>query len=168
MDVKIEKIVNKLDLLPHPEGGFYKETYRSGGVIPKETLGHEFSGARNYCTAIYFLLTSNNFSAFHRIKQDEIWHFYTGSSLYVHVIDPNGLYTKYTVGTNFEKGEQPQLLVPAGCWFASSVKDDSSYSLVGCTVSPGFDFNDFELAKREDLIAAYPDYKDVITQFTRI
>ncbi len=167
MDKRISEIVGKLQMNPHPEGGFYKETYRSKESIPQKVLGNKFAGERNYCTAIYFLLTSDNFSAFHRIKQDEIWHYYEGSSLYVHVIDLNGEYKRYAVGMDLNHGELPQLIVPAGCWFASSVKNDSSYSLVGCTVSPGFDFDDFELAQRKELIQEYPKYKDVITQLTR-
>ena len=164
---RINKLVDVLKLLPHPEGGFYKETYRSDGLIPSGVLGSDFSGDRNYCTAIYFLLTSDNFSAFHRIKQDEIWHFYEGSPLYVHVIDDKGLYTKHTVGLDIENGSLPQLVVPAGAWFASSVKDSHSYSLVGCTVSPGFDFKDFDLADRKLLISEYPQHQKVIQSLTR-
>ncbi len=168
MDKKIDEIVKILDMNPHPEGGFYKETYRSNDIIKKHALDNKFTGDRNYCTAIYFLLTSDNFSAFHRIKQDEIWHYYQGSPLYVHVIDHNGEYKRYVVGINLDQGALPQLVVPAGCWFASSVKDANSYSLVGCTVSPGFDFEDFELAERKSLVQEYPKYNEVITQFTRI
>lgn len=167
MNTRIEKIVQKLDMNSHPEGGFYKETYRSEGVIPQQILSKEFKGERNYCTAIYFLLTSDNFSAFHKINQDEIWHYYEGSSLFVHVIDLEGKYHRYSVGINLDEGELPQLAVPAGCWFASSVKKEDSYSLVGCTVSPGFDFDDFELGDKKDLIQQFPEYKDVITQYTR-
>ncbi|TPN84758.1 cupin domain-containing protein [Aquimarina algicola] len=168
MSLDLKNIIDRLDLSPHPEGGFYKETYRSKGDIPQSVLGANFTGERSYCTGIYFLLTSDNFSAFHRIKQDEIWHYYKGSSLYVHVITPKGVYKKYAVGTNFDEGEVPQLVVPAGYWFASSVKDESSYSLVGCTVSPGFDFEDFEMASRDQLINQYPDHQKVITQYTRM
>ncbi|WP_299606820.1 cupin domain-containing protein [uncultured Aquimarina sp.] len=167
MNDDIRNIVAKLDMKPHPEGGFYKETYRSDGVIPKNALEDKFSGARNYCTGIYFLLTSENFSAFHRIQQDEMWHFYGGSSLYVHVIDANGLYTCHAVGMNLDEGEKPQLVVPAGCWFASSVKENNHYSFVGCTVSPGFDFEDFELAERNKLIQEFPAHKETITRYTR-
>jgi hypothetical protein len=167
MNTRIEKIVQKLDMNPHPEGGFYKETYRSKGIIPQHVLGEAYNGERNYCTAIYFLLTSDNFSAFHKINQDEIWHYYEGASLFVHVIDLEGEYRRYSVGMNLEEGELPQLVVPAGCWFASSVKKENSYSLVGCTVSPGFDFDDFELAERKDLIQQFPKHKDVITRLTR-
>ena len=168
MKQDIKTIVENLNMAPHPEGGFYKETYRSTDTIPQGVLGDEFTGDRNYCTGIYFLLTSLNFSAFHRIKQDEMWHYYTGSSLYVHVIDPNGNYHRQTLGINFENGELPQYVVPAGSWFASSVKDEDSFSLVGCTVAPGFDFDDFELANRKSLIEIFPDHKELISQYTRI
>ncbi len=168
MSEEIREIVNNLELSPHPEGGFYKEVYRSDGMISQESLGTNFSGSRNYCTSIYFLLTSDNFSAFHRIKQDEIWHHYKGVSLYVHVIDREGRYQKYSVGKHFDKGESPQLIVPAGSWFASSVKEQSGYSLVGCTVAPGFDFDDFELANRQELVDQFPEHNEVIKQYTRV
>jgi len=93
---EINNIVEHLEMLPHPEGVFFKEVYRSEGIIPKEGF-QDFSGDRNFCTSIYFLLTSDNFSAFHRIKQYEIWHFYKGSPLYVHVIDKEGRYTRHEV-----------------------------------------------------------------------
>lgn len=168
MKMDIETIVSNLDLLPHPEGGFYKEVYRSENILTKDALPSEFSGDRNYCTSIYFLLTSDNFSAFHRIKQDEVWHFYAGANLIVHVIDEKGNYTANPVGMDIEKGVQPQFVVPAGCWFASSVAEPNSYALVGCTVAPGFDFEDFELANRDSLIQAYPAHKTIITQLTRV
>lgn len=166
MESEISYLVEQLELLPHPEGGFYKETYRSSQLISKEAL-HGFSGDRNFCTSIYFLLTSANFSAFHRIKQDEIWHFYKGSPLLVHVIDQQGNYTCHEVGMDLVKGQCPQLTVPAGCWFASSVKEPDSYSFVGCTVAPGFDFEDFELARRSDLIAEFPQHAIIINELTR-
>ncbi len=167
MNKEVGKIVEKLEMKAHPEGGFYKETYRSEGVIPKDVLAGDFSGDRNYCTGIYFLLTSDNFSAFHKIKQDEMWHYYAGSSLYVHVITPEGKYIKYAVGMNLDQGESPQLVVPANSWFASSVKDNQGYSFVGCTVSPGFDFDDFVLAERNFLIKQYPDHSEIISKYTR-
>ncbi|AXG70985.1 hypothetical protein KORDIASMS9_03240 [Kordia sp. SMS9] len=167
MNPAINKLVQNLQLLPHPEGGFYKEVYRSKTMIPKEALPANFSGDRSYCTSIYFLLTSENFSAFHRIKQDEIWHFYGGSSLSVHVMDASGTYTEYKVGMDFDNGEQPQLVVPAGCWFASSVAKKDSYAFVGCTVAPGFDFDDFELADRAALQEEYPQHSDIIHKLTR-
>lgn len=167
MSQEINQLVESLQLLPHPEGGFYKEVYRSETMIPKAALLDNFSGDRSYCTSIYFLLTSENFSAFHRIKQDEIWHFYGGSSLSVHVIDASGAYVEHKVGMDFNNGEQPQLVVPAGCWFASSVSKKDSYAFVGCTVAPGFDFDDFELADRNTLQEEYPEHKDIIHRLTR-
>ncbi len=166
MSVEVTQIVSKLEMSPHPEGGFYKEVYRSEGIIPKDSL-QGFSGDRNFCTSIYFLLTSDNFSAFHRIKQDEVWHFYKGSPLYVHVIDPQGKYTRHEIGLDLENGQEPQLTVPKGCWFASSVKNENDFCFVGCTVAPGFDFQDFELADRNSLIENYPQHTSIIKSLTR-
>lgn len=166
LQIDIDEIVDLLELQSHPEGGFYKETYRSEQLIPQEALKY-FSGDRNFCTSIYFLLTSDNFSAFHRIKQDEIWHFYKGSPLYVHVIYPNGDYVRHVVGMDLNKRQLPQLTVPAGCWFASCVKNQDDYSFVGCTVAPGFDFDDFELATADSLSKEYPQHEEIIKQLTR-
>lgn len=164
---KIETIVRTFNMLPHPEGGFYKETYRSKELISKEALTGSFSGDRNYSTAIYFLITEGNFSAFHRIKQDEIWHFYHGDALEVHVIYPDGNYHCHKVSNKITSDDVPQLVVPAGSWFASTVEKGGKYAFVGCTVAPGFDFADFELAERETLLKTYPQYKKVIEQLTR-
>jgi len=166
MNTDYLSIVEQLKLEAHPEGGFYKEVYRSEGIISKNALS-QFSGDRNFCTSIYFLLTSDNFSGFHRIKQDEIWHFYSGSPLAIHVIDKNGVYTKHTVGMNFSENQLPQFTVPAGCWFASSVEKEGSYSFVGCTVAPGFDFDDFELAERNQLTQLYPQHAEIIEKLTK-
>lgn len=165
---KVNQLIKSLDLLPHPEGGFYKETYRSEGFISKNALPNPFNGDRSYCTGIYFLLTSNTFSAFHRIKQDEMWHFYDGGTLLVHVITPEGVYYTINLGKNFENGEVPQAVVPAGCWFGATVKNQEDYSLVGCTVSPGFDFEDFELAKQNELSQIFPQHHSIIKALTRI
>jgi predicted cupin superfamily sugar epimerase len=167
MENYIKELVQKFDLLPHPEGGYYKEVYRSEGVIAQSQLGNQFSGDRNYCTSIYFLLTSANFSGFHRIKQDEVWHFYQGSPLQIHVIHPNGQYELHRIGFDLTQNLTPQFVVPAGAWFASSVENENDFSLVGCTVAPGFDFDDFELAKRTELIALYPQHAQIITQLTK-
>lgn len=163
---EVKHLRDKFQLIPHPEGGFFRETYRSAGVIPAHALP-AFPGQRNYCTAIYFLLTSDNFSAFHRIRQDEVWHFYGGAPLHVHVLDAEGNYTCNEVGMDIGNGATPQLVVPAGCWFASDVKEPDSYSFVGCTVAPGFDFADFELAGRAELIEAHPRHSGIITRLTR-
>jgi len=164
---KAQDIIEKLNLLPHPEGGFFKETFRSKGSISKDELGNGYSGPRSYSTAIYFLLTSDSFSAFHRIKQDEFWHHYDGAAINVHVIDPDGNYSCTVVGKDYNNGEVPQFVVEGGCWFASEVHNNDEFSLVGCTVSPGFDFNDFELADKDKLTELYPEHKDVISRLTR-
>lgn len=164
---RIRDIIERLELLPHPEGGYFKETYRSDISIDKQALPSPFKSNRNFCTAIYFLLTSDNFSAFHKIKQDEIWHFYGGSPISLHIITKEGYYAKHLIGPNLENGEVPQFVVKGGDWFASEVETPDSFGLAGCTVSPGFDFEDFEMAKRQDLINRYPEMREVITRLTR-
>jgi uncharacterized protein len=163
------QIAAQLQLLPHPEGGFYKETYRSTGSIPQSALAG-FNGSRSYGTGIYFMLTGGNFSAFHRIKSDELWHFYDGSVCQVHVIHLDGTYQQINLGRDIAAGQVYQALVPAGAWFASHciASADDAYSLVGCTVSPGFDFADFEMATRNALISAYPQHSQIITALTRL
>ncbi|MCU4154492.1 cupin domain-containing protein [Carboxylicivirga sp. A043] len=163
---KIDTIIKKLDLSPHPEGGYFKETYRSVGEIKADSLSSDYKGSRSYSTCIYFLLTSNNFSAFHRIKQDEIWHFYDGSPLLLHIITPEGLYIKHRIGWDIINGEIPQFVVPGGCWFGAEVVADEAYSLVGCTVSPGFSFDDFELKPRNELIELFPHLEKEISHLT--
>lgn len=162
----IEKIISKLALEPHPEGGYFKETYRSIGEINEESLGAVYKGKRNYATCIYFLLTSDNFSALHRIKQDEIWHFYDGSPIKLHVISALGIHTVTIIGRDIHQGETPQFVVPGGCWFAAEVLHKNTYSLVGCTVSPGFSFEDFELKTRKELICLFPDKEEIISKLT--
>jgi len=151
-------------MLKHPEGGWYKETYRSVGSMPQPK---GFYGERNYSTGIYFLLTNENFSAFHRIKSDEMWHFYDGDGLTIHELNLDGRYTEHQLGLDLEGVEEPQLVVKGKSWFASEVKAGGSWCLVGCTVSPGFDFDDFELAERATLIENFPSSKELITRLTR-
>ncbi len=148
--------LDQLDLLPHPEGGFYKETYRS--------LGR--TGDRNLMTAIYFLITSNNISRFHRIKSDEIWYYHAGSALSVHTLTKENGHKIHKVGLNVEQGESPQLLVPADTIFGSSLDEPNSFSLVSCTVAPGFDFADFELFTTDELLPLFPEHEAVIRKMT--
>jgi predicted cupin superfamily sugar epimerase len=159
--------IDALKLSRHPEGGYFRETYRSTEVLAKEHLPARFGGDRAFSTAIYFLLSGDDFSALHRIKQDEVWHFYDGSSLTVHVIDPEGSYTAIKVGRDLQRGEGPQAVVKAGCIFGASVDESGSYALVGCTVAPGFDFADFELPGREELCRLYPQHRPIIERLTR-
>lgn len=157
--------IRTLALEPHPEGGHYRQTYRADLVL--EELPRQFSGPRPASTAIYFLLEGKNFSAFHRLRSDELWHFHVGASLTVHVIDQDGRFSEIQLGSDPEAGEVLQAVVRAGCWFASQIRDENSFALVGCTVAPGFDFDDFELAERVPLIERYPQHRDLITRLTR-
>ena len=158
--------IKKLGLKRHPEGGYFKETYRSHEVILKHALPARFSSDRVFSTCIYFLLNKTDFSAFHAIQQDEVWHFYEGSSLTIHIIDPKGEYTAARLGRNVENGESFQAAVPAGCWFAAAVNNTEAYALVGCTVAPGFDFADFEMADRNRLVTLYPEHREIIEKYT--
>jgi uncharacterized protein len=159
--------IKRLQLCRHPEGGFFRETYRSEERIAGEHLPLRFHGERAFSTAIYFLLEREDFSALHTIEQDEVWHFYDGSSLTVHIIDPDGTHTALKLGRNFEEGEQLQGVVKAGQLFGAVVNDPCSYALVGCTVAPGFDFADFHLAGREELCARFPQHRMLIERLTR-
>src|SRR6185437_1317671 len=132
--------IDKLNLIAHPEGGYYWETYRAELSIPKEALPSHFTVPRLVSTAIYFLLDGENFSAFHRLRSDELWHFYAGSPITVHVIEPDGSYSGIQLGADPDAGEVLQEVVKAGRWFASQALDDTSFALAGCTVAPGFDF----------------------------
>lgn len=164
MSNRVDQLIELLQLQSHPEGGYFKEKYRSNQIL-SDLPG--FSGDRHVATSIYFLLTSENFSAFHKIKQDEIWHFYEGSTIELHTISEEGTHEIHLIGSQLEKGEHMQWVVPAHYWFAAKVVEPESYALVGCTVSPGFDFDDFTLAKRDSLVKLFPKHEKVIRAFTR-
>jgi hypothetical protein len=165
LDKDAQYWIKYLNLSPHPEGGYYRATYKSDLTIVRSALPSSYQGDRSASTAIYFLLDGRDFSAFHRIASDEVWHFYAGSSLVVYVIDPDGNYSELHLGS--DEGEVFQAVVKAGCWFASRVKDGAGFALVGCTVAPGFEFADFELATRSQLIATYPAHQKLIEELTR-
>jgi predicted cupin superfamily sugar epimerase len=155
--------IEALQLSPHPEGGYYRVTYTSPLKIAQGALPAGFGGDRVASTAIYFLLAGNDFSAFHRIASDEMWHFYAGSALQILVIGRDGVLSDLRL----DGDGLFQAVVPAGCWFASRVVDGSGFALVGCTVAPGFDFADFELAKRDELAGYFPQYRSLIEELTR-
>jgi predicted cupin superfamily sugar epimerase len=158
--------IDHLQLKPHPEGGFYKETYRSEGNIQAGCLPNEVKGDRSFSTAIYFLLQESDFSAFHRIKSDECWHFYEGGTLLIHVLQ-DGIYSCIRLGRNIHEGETFQYVVPAGAWFASEPAPSSFFTLVGCTVAPGFDFADFEMAEKKNLVLQFPEHASLINRLCR-
>ena len=158
--------IKKLGLVSHPEGGAYRRFYASGIRIPQEQLPGTFHGSRTSCTAIYFLLEQGQFSAIHRIASDEIWHFYYGDPLVVYEIDLQGRVTEHLLGNEPDNKEAFHCVVKAGHWFGARLKEGSRYALVGCTVSPGFDFEDFELGSREALLRQYPDQKELIVTLT--
>ena len=152
--------IEHLNLTAHPEGGFYRETYRSTGM-----LKHEGSGwSRNFSTAIYFLLRHQDRSMFHRIRSDELWHFHSGGRLTLYTLTAGGLVTQ-TLGQEVKLGDSLQVVIPANHWFGAMITD-GPYVLASCTVSPGFDFNDFEIASRRDLLIAFPHHSDIIQQLT--
>jgi uncharacterized protein len=154
-------IINDLKLLPHPEGGYYRETYRS-----EETTINKDGALRNVCTAIYFLLEDEDKSRFHRIQSDELWFFHLGQSLEILCIT-DGELKSISLGNNLLAGEVLSFRVPAKTWFASRVKCEKGFSLVSCTVAPGFDFADFELATRDKLSQEYPHLNVIIQEFTK-
>jgi uncharacterized protein len=162
-----EELVELLNLIRHPEGGWFRESYRSAEVIPAAFLPERFAGERSYCTSIYFLLKRGDMSALHRIKSDELWHFHAGTGLTVHVITPEGERLQLKIGRDLAAGEAFQAMVPAGCWFGAEVTGAGEYCLVGCTVAPGFDFADFEMAGRDELLRRYPAHAEMIRRMTR-
>jgi predicted cupin superfamily sugar epimerase len=157
--------IHQLDLQPHPEGGFFKETYRSSEYISGESLPERFEGPRNFSTSIYFLLRSGDRSLFHRIQSDEQWHFYAGHSLTIYVLGKSEL-TTIKLGSNPQNGETLQATIPRSCWFGAMVNEPDSYVLSGCTVSPGFDFKDFEMGDRQSLLKEFPEHDKIINALT--
>jgi predicted cupin superfamily sugar epimerase len=157
----------QLQLQSHVEGGAFRETYRAKWVLDRTTLPTGMTGNRNASTCIYFLLEEGGFSAFHRIAADEIWHFYDGHTLTIYEITPDGSLLVHKLGRDIQNGENLQAIITAGNWFASRVEVPGGYTLSGCTVAPGFDFADFELAERTSLQAAYPHHTALIASLTR-
>lgn len=159
--------ISKLGLTEHPEGGYFAPAYRSSELLVKECLPPRFPGARPVVSSIYYLLAGDQFSAFHRIKSVEIWQFCSGSPLLLHILDKEGNLSEKKVGKDPERGESFQSAVEPGCWFGAKVSNPENFSLVNCIVAPGFDFEDFELARREELISLYPRHREIIEKLTR-
>jgi uncharacterized protein len=157
--------IKKLKLTPHPEGGYFKEIYRSDELL-KDGLPGRYKGNRSFSTSIYFLLKGKQKSLLHKLKSDEIWHFYDGSGLKLFMIDAKGKLSNKLLGRNIDANESMQLVVKRGYWFCAEVSDENSFSLFGCTVAPGFDFSDFELGERTELLRLYPQHKEFVKRFT--
>jgi len=153
--------------MPHPEGGYFKEIYRADEKYSAEYLPDRYSGNRNFSTSIYFMLTGEDVSNFHRLQSDELWHFYDGSSIIIYLLNEKEGFRTITLGKNLTDDEVYQTTIDRGVWFAAELKDKKSFSLIGCTVSPGFDFKDFELADRKILSEQFPQHKDLIERFTK-
>lgn len=152
--------IDTLGLTAHQEGGFYRQVLKS----PIYYEGETSVGTRSLYTSIYFLLTEENPSRFHRLTADEVWYYHEGAPLTVHLIHPDGQYEQIQLGKESEAGQHLQAVVPKNVIFGSSV--DSDYALVSCMVAPGFEYEDFELFKRADLLEAYPQHAEIITRLT--
>jgi predicted cupin superfamily sugar epimerase len=162
---RMQTLINQLELSLHPEGGYFKEVYRSEEVIEHVALPKRFKGDRSFSTSIYFLLPGTSFSAFHRIHSDETWHFYEGCPVEIYVISPEGELKIHKLG-NTNGAFMYQVTIPQGHWFAAKAIEKDSFSLCGCTVAPGFDFEDFEMAECKALAEEYPQHKEIIRNLT--
>jgi predicted cupin superfamily sugar epimerase len=156
------RLIALLDLSPHPEGGFFRETWRAS--LPAGSAARD--EPRVASTAIYFLLPAGAFSALHRVSSDEAWHHYEGDPVDLHLFDAAGIHTRAVLGHDLEAGERPQHVVPANVWQAAVVRGDR-FALCGCTVAPGFDFRDFTMPSRADALALLPGHADLVTTLTR-
>ena len=154
-----EYYIKELNLLAHPEGGYYRETYRSTG----ESIFKGFEGTRSFSTAIYFLLKDAEKSHLHKIKSDELWFFHAGDPIEILILIDQKLQI-VTLGSGIEKGEMLQCIVPAGAWFGARVKGSRGFALVSCTVAPGFDFIDFELAEHKKISQDYLAYDSIVKE----
>ena len=167
MNQQVQQLIDRYKLEPHPEGGFFRETYRSSEYFSATALPDRYGADRSFSTAIYYLLPEGAQSRLHRLKSDEFWHFYLGGPLELIQISPDGAVEEIALGHDISSGQQLQHLVPAGYWFGAQPMSESDFSFVGCTVSPGFDFSDFEMGDRDRLIKLFPAARTVIERLTK-
>lgn len=163
-DDGVQAWIRRLDLKPHPEGGSYREVYRSDEIIARAALPSRFPGDRPFATSIYFLLAAGQVSRMHRLKSDEIWHLYEGGPAVLHILDPEWGYRRLVLGRDPGKLEAHQHVLRAGWWFGAEPAPEAPYVLAGCTLAPGFDFADFELGRRDVLGAAFPAQAAIINR----
>ena len=166
--VRPEELISLLNLKPLPEeGGCYVETYRCDEHIPVDALPYRYSGVRSFGTAIYYLLTADTFSTLHRLASDEIFHFYLGDPVEMLQLYPDGSGKVIALGHNIPSGQQPQVVVPRGVWQGARLIPGGKFALMGTTVAPGFEYTDYEGGQREELVRAYPQFRELITALTR-
>lgn len=159
--------ITKLALQPHPEGGYFREIYRATDQIPATALPTRYHGPRALATSIYFLLAGTQISTLHRLASDEQWHFYDGSPLRLAMIAPDGTAKEVCLGRRAAAGEQFQAVIPAGTWMGARLASQRGYALIGCTVAPGFEFQDFTAGRRSALLEQFPQHRKLITALTR-
>lgn len=159
--------IDSLGLVRHPEGGYYREIYRSSEILSQAGLPPRFDGPRSVATSIIYLLPAAEVSCLHRLRSDEVWHFYEGGPLWLAIIRPDGLLREVWLGRLMESGHVLQAAIPAGSWFGAAVPDPGGYALAGCTVAPGFEFGDFEIGLRDALLRTYPQHRSIIEKLTR-
>jgi predicted cupin superfamily sugar epimerase/nucleoside phosphorylase len=168
IDDEAEELIDRFQLEPHPEGGYYARNFTSELSVTSFDSERYDGESRKAGSSIYYLLRGNEFSAFHILKSDEIWHYYKGSPVKIHMIDISGNLTTYILGNPLESSQAMfQVIIPANNWFAAEVLDKKSFSFVGCTVSPGFEFKDFNIADRDSLSAEFPIHSEIIKSLTR-
>jgi len=164
--ITADQLIALLDLKPHPEGGYYTETYRSSETISEEALPSRYKGRRCFGTAIYYLLTAQTFSAMHRVRSDEIFHFYSGDPVEMLQLSPDGSGRVAILGSDVLNGMQPQVVVDRGVWQGARLLEGGKFALLGTTVSPGFEFTDYESGHREELVKSYPQFRELIIALT--
>jgi predicted cupin superfamily sugar epimerase len=160
-------LISRLRLIPHPEGGYYRETHASQMRVRHPAVVDLSRADRPAMTQIYFLLEEGDFSAFHRVRSDETWHLYLGGPLELHLIDQQGNYACHLLGADIADGQEPQITIPANSWQAARLEPGVPFALCGCTVAPGFDFADFAMANRTELELLFPDHQALIAELTR-
>ncbi|MCO5251201.1 MAG: cupin domain-containing protein [Candidatus Kapabacteria bacterium] len=166
MNTKASEYIEALNMQKHIEGGYFVETFKSQYSVSSEDLPDGFTGKRSLMTSIYFLLEGNDISKLHRVRGDEIWFFHDGSPAIIEIINPNGKVDKMILGTDVKSGQLPQIVIPADTWFTAKIADEDSFVLIACTVAPGFEYVDFELADPEKLILEFPHLKEIILKST--
>ncbi len=159
---RAEELIRYLELEPHPEGGYFREVYRSDERLPRHVLPERYRGDRAFATSIYFLISGRQVSRLHRLCSDEVWHFYEGSGVRIHVFDDDDRYHELRLGADHTRSESYQVVVPGRTWFGVHLTDETSFALAGCTVAPGFEYADFTMANAEELLNRFPDHKAVI------